>query len=347
MGTRRALRLARAIDAADWSGRVHPEILSPYAPNGLTSIVWADIFGVDAHPVNRAEAMAVPAVARARHLLTTTIARLPLRAYRTDILVDPQPTWAYRTDGPVSPYHRMLWTIDDLIFTGWSLWGVERDTEGHVTSAGRVPVERWEFTDTGGLTVDELPVAADSAVLIPGPHEGILCFAGRTIRAATAQENAYATAARTPVPAIELHQTTDVAITDDAIAALVDAWAAARRGENGGVAYTNNAVEVREHGSAPEQLLIEGRNAAAVDVARDVGIPAAMIDATTAAASLTYETTAGRNQQFIDYGLSAYMTPVSARLSQDDVVPRGQRVAFDLEDLIGPTPSPTGPPTAD
>ena len=351
VGTRQALRLVRNLAAADSIGGAavagSPQVLSPYAPSGLASIVWADLFGVDAWPVTRAEAMGVPACARARHLLTTTVGRLPLHAYRGSDLVDPQPTWTYRTDGPVSPFHRMLWTVDDLIFAGWSLWAVERVTDGHVTTADRVPGEAWAFADRGELEVYGEQVTRESAVLIPGPHEGILSFAGRTLRSASAAEDAYAIAARNPVPALELHQTTNVALDDAEIAALVDAWVAARRGESGGVAYTNNAVEVREHGAQPEQLLIEGRNAAAVDVARAVGIPAAMVDATTAGASLTYETTAGRNQQFIDYGLAAYMTAVSARLSQDDVVPRGQRIAFDLEDLIGPSPSPTGPSLAD
>jgi hypothetical protein len=338
------------MDAVTSALRSAPSIASPWSTGQLATIVWGDLFGVEAMPVTRAEAMAVPALARARHLLTTTIARLPLHAYRDAELVDPQPTWTYRTDGPVSPFHRMLWTVDDLIFTGWSLWAVDRDADGHVITADRVPADVWELDATSApavVTVNGREVTADSAVLIPGPHEGVLCFGGRTIRSATSQENAYAIAARTPVPAIELHQTTDVALDDATIAGLVEAWAAARRGESGGVAYTNSAVEVREHGSAPEQLLIEGRNAAAVDIARDVGIPAAMVDATTAGASLTYETTAGRNQEFLDYGLAGYMTAVSARLSQDDVLPRGQRVAFDLEDLIGPAASPTGPALAD
>ena len=58
-----------------------------------------------------------------------------------------------------------------------------------------------------------------------------------------------------------------------------------------------------------------------------------MLDATTAGASLTYETVAGRNAKFIDYGVALYLEPIEARLSMDDVVPRGQRVAFDLSDF--------------
>jgi hypothetical protein len=76
-------------------------------------------------------------------------------------------------------------------------------------------------------------------------------------------------------------------------------------------------------------------------------MPAAMLDATTQGASLEYATLQGRNQQWIDYGLSLYMAAVSARLSMDDVVPQGQRVAFNDSDLTSPVASPTGFPTQD
>jgi hypothetical protein len=72
-----------------------------------------------------------------------------------------------------------------------------------------------------------------------------------------------------------------------------------------------------------------------------------MLDATQAGASLTYETAVGRNQQWIDYGLALYMDPIAARLSMDDVVPQGQRTAFNDADLTTPGASTTGPATED
>ena len=47
-------------------------------------------------------------------------------------------------------------------------------------------------------------------------------------------------------------------------------------------------------------------------------------------------------------GLSAaYMAAVTSRLSLDDVVPRGQRVAFQSGDFQALTGNPTGPPVSD
>jgi hypothetical protein len=96
-----------------------------------------------------------------------------------------------------------------------------------------------------------------------------------------------------------------------------------------------------------EALLIGARNASALDIARDVSMPAAMLDATTAGASLEYATLEGRNQQWIDYGLSLYMAAVESRLGMDDVIPAGQRMGFDTADLTGPASAPAGAPTHD
>ena len=35
------------------------------------------------------------------------------------------------------------------------------------------------------------------------------------------------------------------------------------------------------------------------------------------------------------------------RLSQDDVTPRGTRIAFDASEFVAPAPTPTGPTTED
>ena len=96
-----------------------------------------------------------------------------------------------------------------------------------------------------------------------------------------------------------------------------------------------------------DQLLVEARNAASLDLARIIGISAGMLDATAPKASLNYETTTGRNQEFVDFDLALYLTPIVSRLSQDDIVPAGTRVAFDLADFMGQTPTLTGPTLED
>lgn len=343
-GFRRAERALRIVSSMPDPAMA---LSSPWVTGSLQPIVWADIFGAEAlSPMTRDAALSVPACSRARGLLTSSVARSPLHAYRgVELLTDP--AWMSATDGIVSPFIRMLWTVDDLLFTGWSLWAVERGADRFPLRMDRVERSRWYIDTDGTLMVDNQPVDPSTAVIIPGPHDGILNIGRRTLTTAAELEQAVANVARAPVPGIDLHQTTDVVLTATERTEMIQAWVDARRGLNGGVSYTNAAVEARAMGTAPEALIIEGRNASAVDVARLCGVPAALLDATNAGASLTYETTEGRNHEFVDYGVLPYMLAIAGRLSLDDVTPRGTRVAFDLAELTGPAPTATGPTIED
>lgn len=331
---------------------VSPQLASPWAPtpDQLQSIVWADLVGADYAPLTRAAAMSVPAVQRMRNLLCGSIARMPLVDMIGDQEAPTQPPWMQRTDTDLPPFHRMLWTVDDQLFYGWSLWAAARgaSSDGNpILQARRVPWHRWDFGSDSTILVDNEPVQAGQAILLPGPHEGILTLGAVALRQAADNLAAAANAARNPSAHIWLHYQGDKPLSPDEKATLVGDWAKARRGENGGVAYTNKMVEVKELGTHEGSLLIQGRNADAVDVARMGNMPAAMLDATAAGASLTYETTEGRNQQFLDYGAQLYMDAITARLSMDDVVPRGHRSAFDTSEFTSLTPTPTGAPTED
>jgi hypothetical protein len=317
----------------------------------LAQLWWTDVFGPDVVAqfgwIDRHRAMGVPALLRARNLLATTIARMPLQVLRGDAVVDPQPSWCTRTDGTSSPFHRLTWTVDDLLFYEGSLWRGERDAAGReFLTLTRVPYHRWTIDeDTGEFLIDEARTDQDALVFIPGFSEGILVTSQTAIRTAADLSAQAADAARVPFK-LELHQTTADVLTDDEISALIRR-AREALASNAGVLYTNAAVEARVHPVDAQQLLIDGRNASAVDMARIASLPAALVDATTAGASLTYETTQGRNQQAVDYGLAAYMAAVTSRLSLDDVVPRGQRVAFQAGDFQALVGNPTGPPVAD
>lgn len=317
----------------------------------------------DALPLGRWAAMRVPAVARGRHLTAGAIAGCPLEAYRGADKVIPQPTWAYSTDGQTgdldasdakrwkltaqSPWYRTLWTIDDLLFYGESLWySTAVDVDGRPTRLLRFPYSAWSVNDAGAIVdLDSHPLDPERLVYFPGPHEGILRFGARTIRQASSLEQTSADVAAHPFR-LELHQTTAATLDDDERRAVVDQARAALAASDG-VLFTNAALETKEHRMDSDALLIGGRNAAALDVARHISMPGAMLDATTEGASLEYQTATARNQQWIDYGLSLYMEPVESRLGMDDVVPSGQRIAFDTADLTAATAGPTGPPTED
>jgi hypothetical protein len=323
-------------------------IRSPWATGDLSQIVWADLFGADeAWPLTRAAAIQVPAVARARNLLVGAIARQPLRAVQVDTPVDPQPGWITRTDGTMSPWHRMAWTVDDVFFAGWSLWACERDARKRILRVERVPAELWSFDTDGSVLIDgKDEVDTETVLLIPGPHEGILTSARKTILGARLQELMWQRRVAAPIPAMEIHQTTDEPLEPEEIDALLEAWITARTDLDGAVAYTPFNIELRPHGTATTDLLIEARNAVAVDIASHTGLPAQLLNASLATASLTYST-AETAQGELATSAALYADPVAGRLSMDDVVPRGQRCAFDLTDLTTTPPAPLGPTTED
>ncbi len=313
-------------------------------PNNLQAVVWADLTGQETPLLSRSNVMAIPAVARQRHLMCGVAARCPLRLVNPDgTPAAEQPGWLTSGSGLLSAYHRMLWTIDDLVFGPFSVWSVERDGSDVIQTAERVPTDRWETDEVDRLLVDGELVDDSDVIVIPGPHEGILNFGGPALRRTIDNLDAAATAARNPNAYLELHYTGDEPLTTEQKTELVSDWAAARRGVNGGVAFTGKNLELKEHGTHEAHLLIEGRNADAVDVSRLVSSPAAMADATSSGASLTYETTTGRNAQFLDYGALLYMDSVAARLSMDDVAGPGQFVAFDTSRLTVLTPTPLTP----
>lgn len=342
-------RPSSPLASADYS-RLTPQVGSPWTTGDLSAIVWADVFGGEVVPVTRSVAMAVPAVAKARHVLCSVIGPLPLLSFAGETQDDPQPLWMQRTDGDLSPFHRMVWTVDDLLHFGWSLWAARRGsvTDGSpLLAAARVPYDRWAIDSDGYITVDTQRVLAGQAILIPGPHGGLLNDSATIVGLARDNLQAAANAARNPNPNVDLHYTGDEPLDDATRDSLLTVWADARRGLNGGVGFTNKLVEARVLGSHLDKLLIEGRNADAVDIARAAGVTASSLDATAAGASLEYTTAATRNQELLDYGVKFYMDAITGRLSQDDCVPRGHRSAFDLTEFTTLTPTPTGAPTSD
>ena len=77
-------------------------------------------------------------------------------------------------------------------------------------------------------------------------------------------------------------------------------------------------------------MFIQGRNAVRLDIANQTNIPASLLDGSTATASLTYTTAEGQRSSFHEQTIRYWTAPLEHRLSMDDVMPRGQRVRFDI-----------------
>lgn len=329
-------------------------ITSPYAPvAALPPFVITDLLDADAIerlPLSREEAMSIPAVSKARNLLVSSIAKFPLRAMQGEMVLhaDKQPTFLYRTNSHVTPYERMAWTVDDLIFTGYSLWLLRRGApvEGRrpILDAEWCPRSQWTITD-GHILVDEQEVDEEDIILFNSPFEGLLNVGARTIKGARDTERAWTGRMRNPIPVIELHMLDD-AMEPAEVKEFVKSWSTARRSEDGAIGYTPPSLEVRVHGDLQHELFTEGRNAIRTDIGSFLNIRASMLDGTTGVDSLTYTTKDGERNLFYELDLPFWTDPIEARLSMDDVVPRGQRIRFDKYEALN-QPTPTGPTVED
>jgi len=331
------------------TGLPRPEYLaSPFTEAQLTQIVWSDVFEGALVPMTRAEAMTIPSMSKARNLICATIAKLPLvvRDERGKLAV--QPEWVYRTNTAIGPFQRMLWTLDDLLFFGRSLWEVVRDSDGVIIDAERVAIETWSVTNEGAIKIGErFPDAAD-VIYFPGPIEGVLDKDATTLRAAKNTSAAVASRVRAPIPVMEIHATGEDEPSKEEARAIVASYNAARRDPEGATVYTPSGVQLISHGDKGDSgFMVEGRNAVRLDVANLTGVPAALLDGSTSTASLTYSTQEGRRNEFVDFSLVLWMEAIADRLSADDVVARGLSVAFDQTDYLATLPAATGIPKED
>jgi hypothetical protein len=348
--------LARIADSPVFNGTPNYStgIKSPWAGDLSGKLIpddWLELFGSEYDWMTRGYAMTLPGVFRARAILLTLIADKPLTAWRgADLLPDEdQPSFLYRTPGILGPWERMRRTIDDMIFYPYSLWLTERGAE----SAGRRPIlnavhcpyESWRINVAGQIEIVNQDggwdvASEDEVILFPSPSEGLLAYAGRTLRGSAAIEQAWVARAKNPSPITEIHLTDDTQLNDDETLQVQTDFVTGRRAENGSVIVTPSNIEIIERGAtgSDSALYIEGRNASRLDIAAFFNLPGAILDATTAQASLTYVTQEGTRTSVYDLSLPYWVRPIEARLSQDDIVPRGQSVRLDFSSLTQQTP---------
>lgn len=316
-----------------------PQVASPFSDNSHLHRVEARHLEVRPQgPLDRASAMGLAPVAKARQVMTGTIARFPLTVMSGATPHSEPPAWAGQIEQNRPRFQTIAWTVDALIFYGRAFWLVDdRYSTGLPRYFRWVPEWEAETSEEGYLLAAfGRKVAPSDYIRIDAHHEGFLGFGSKVLRKGLATEQAAMNAAENPVPSIELHQTQGDDLTGEEVQDLISAWRIARTAAGGGVSFTNPSVEVRTHGIAAEQLLIDAQNQTALGVARALGIPAWAVDASVQGSSLSYSNSHTRARELIDFGLRPYMDAITARLSMDDVLARGVWVKFDTTEIIAP-----------
>ena len=344
MGLFNALRINSAISSL-------PEIsVTAATTNYLTPNPMAYGFSPDAAAfqyVTRREAMTVPAIARARNIIASTIGSLPLQTYleNTESEIPNRPV-IKQPDPALTRENTLTWTVDDLLFYGvayWQILGTSME-DSRVTQARRIDPMRVSMkTDqTGqniiGYAIDGIDVpnqGIKSLIVFWGPDEGLLARAGRTVKTAVELESAALRMAQEPVPQMILRNE-GMNLPADQKDSLLRAFKNARATRS--TAYVEGPITLDVVGFDSAQLqLVEARGYTASEIARAVGIPAWYINAESATS--TYSNVSAERRSLVDFSLRPYLSTIESRLSMDDVTPRGQYVEFELDDFLRGNPT--------
>lgn len=296
--------------------------------------------GVYNYNATREQAMSIPTIARARGIICSSIASIPiiLRDRSTGERIDP-PRVINDPDPRVPGSATYVWTAEDLLLYGYSYWQITElysDTY-RVRSVERInplrvsPFLNANSTEIEYYTVDNLRVpdsGIGSLVVFYGNDEGLLRRAGATIRAGAELERATAMYAREPFPTMVL-KSNGASLPADRITKLLDSWAQARRTR--ATAFLNSDVTLEAVGFDPEKLqLAAARNHIATELSRAIGIPAYFTDAPTGS-SMTYSNATLAKESLLNFSLIPLMTSIEQRLSMPDFTPSSQVARFDLD----------------
>jgi len=301
---------------------------------------------------SRHDAMAVPAVARARNLVAGTIASMPLTMFVTDVStgefseVQPLP-WVRQPQADTPRSTTLAYTVDSLWFYGRAYWMVTRT----YAEDGRPQEFRWidplDVTydidlETGLITryyyrLTPVPTRGiGSLVVFTYIDEGLLSRAGQTIRTCLELERSALEFARNPAPAVTL-KNTGIDLPTDQVQNLLDRWRESRRSSGGAVAYLSAAMELDSVGFSPKDLtMVEARNFQVSEIARATGIPPSLLGVSSGA--MTYENVQTERRGLVDLALQPLMSSIEQRLSMDDVTPRGTTIMFQPNDFLRATP---------
>lgn len=212
--------------------------------------VWS--FDSTVAQVSRQSAMTIPALARARNIICSTIGSLPLERYSTVTGEELPPiSLLYQPDESSPKAVSWAWLADSIFFYGIGYMEVTAVFSEDNRPAGlrwvdpaRVqPLLNNSLTMVVGYQVDGATrpdTGINSLIAFNGLDEGLLKRAARTIRTAVALEEAAYRAAQEPLPQTVLKQT-GVDLPGEKVTDLLTKWKLARQTRS--TAYLSAGIE--------------------------------------------------------------------------------------------------------
>jgi hypothetical protein len=296
----------------------------------------------------RNRAMSVPTVSRARDLMASVIGCMNLKMYNEiwngqemeKLPLAPR-TWLRRIDPTLPNSFIMSWTFDDLFFYGRAFWYItSRTADGYPASFTRIPSAMVNTLDQTGpvwfapskqLTFQGGNLNPDDLVQFLSPIQGIVYMSEKAIATALQLEAARFRNSSSAIPAGILRQTGGEPLSAQELADLAAAFNAARATNQ--TAALNEFVSYTETMTSPDKmLLIESAEFQAMEMARLCNIPPYL--AGVSVGSYSYQSSAEARMDLWTFGVRAYADCIAGTLSQNNVLPNGTYVEFDVEQYL-------------
>jgi HK97 family phage portal protein len=344
MGILSNLRLASGLNAKNSEPEIVTAQLAPFTfPDGP---VYPYTYGTSNTFVTRQDAMSVPAVARGRQLICS------LGAFGFEVYDEktgqelPKPTWAKQMNPSTPNAITLAWLIDSLIFypQGYLQTLAVYAEDGRPSQMAWIDPNRVSYdTNFNGTLVTQyyldgaaIPMSGvGSLITVQGFDEGVLSRAGVTIRTAKELENTALNYALNPSPT-GIVKNNGADLDPEQATGLMERFNRARKTK--AHAYMSKDLDyVPISFDARAMQMTESRQYMAVEIARLMNCPAWYL-AADQGTGMTYASSLDERRSLVDFTLRPYIAAIEARLSMDDITPRGQIVRFDLDDFLRGNP---------
>jgi len=296
----------------------------------------------------RNRAMSVATISRSRDLMASVLGCMNLKMYNEiwngdemeKVPLAPR-TWLRRIDPTLPNSFIMSWTFDDLFFFGRAFWYItSRTADGYPASFTRLPAAMVQTLDQSGpvwfapskeIVFQGGSLDANDVVQFLSPIQGIVYMSEKAIATALQLEAARFRNSSSAIPAGILRQTGGEPLSAQELADLAAAFNAARATNQ--TAALNEFVTYTETLTSPDKmLLIESAEFQAMEMARLCNIPPYL--AGISVGSYSYQSSAEARMDLWTFGVRAYADCIAGTLSQNNVLPNGTYVEFDVEDYL-------------
>jgi hypothetical protein len=296
----------------------------------------------------RNRAMSVATISRSRDLMASVLGCMNLKMYNEiwngdemeKVPLAPR-TWLRRIDPTLPNSFIMSWTFDDLFFYGRAFWYItSRTADGYPASFTRLPAAMVQTLDQSGpvwfapskeIIFQGGSLDPNDVVQFLSPIQGIIYMSEKAIATALQLEAARFRNSSSAIPAGILRQTGGEPLSAQELADLAAAFNAARATNQ--TAALNEFVTYTETLTSPDKmLLIESAEFQAMEMARLCNIPPYL--AGISVGSYSYQSSAEARMDLWTFGVRAYADCIAGTLSQNNVLPNGTYVEFDVEDYL-------------